>query len=146
VSKHHDARPHLNAARKSVIAVAALFLLIGLANLIRGALSVVYALRLPELRMTVGWPYLAGTAIFWGLAWVGSALALASFFPWARISALATVTLHQTHVWINHLLFDANDYARQTWPRDALLTALVLVTVWAVLWWPSVRREFTRKE
>ena len=85
-------------------------------------------------------------SIFMGVALVGSALALASFFPWARIAALATVMLHQTHVWINHLLFDANDYARQTWPRDALLTVLLLACVWAVLWWPSVRREFRGKE
>ena len=38
--------------------------------------------------------------------------------------ALGAIVLYQGHIWINHLLFDASDYARQTRPRDLVLTVL----------------------
>jgi hypothetical protein len=49
-------------------------------------------------------------------------------------------TLYQAHIWLNHLLFDASDYARQTRPRDLALSALFLAVVWGTLHLPGVRR------
>jgi len=67
------------------------------------------------------------------------------FRRWGRRGALAAVTLYEIHVWVNHLLFDANDYARQTRPRDLVLTLLLLILVWGLLNWPSVQRVFRSK-
>jgi hypothetical protein len=125
-----------------VVAVATVLLLVGLGNLARGSLAITSARRLPDLPLTASWTYLAATGLFWGLAFGVLSFCLASFRPWARVASLASATVFQTHVWVNHLLYDANEYARRTWPRDLLLTALFLGIVVSVLSWPSVRREF----
>ena len=125
-----------------MVGVATVVLISGLANLWRGGLAISYAARLPELPLTVSWAYLAATGIFWGLALTACSVALAGFYPWARWVTLAAATLYELHVWVNHLLFDANDYARRTWPRDLVLTAVLLALVWGVLSWPSIHREF----
>ena len=132
----------LTRTRKWVVALATLVLAIGFANLARGGLAIAYALRLPELPMTAGWEYLAATGLSWGLALTICSFSLAGFYRWARVATLAAAPAFQTHVWVNHLLYDANEYARQTWPRDLVLSALFLGVVWAVLSWPSIRREF----
>ena len=134
--------PRLSLPRKWVIGVGAVVLAVGLANLARGGLTITYSTRLPDLEMSVSWEYLAATSIFWGLALVVSSICLAGFYRWARWATLGVATLYQVHAWVNHLLFDANEYARQTWPRDLILTAVFLALVWGILSWPSVRREF----
>jgi len=135
-------RLRLTRTRKWVVALATLVLAIGFANLARGGLAIAYALRLPELPMTVRWEYLAATGLSWGLVLAVCSFSLASFYRWARVATLAAATAFQTHVWVTHLLYDANEYARRTWPRDLVLSALFLGVVWAVLSWPSIRREF----
>ncbi len=69
-------------------------------------------------------------------------MGLGRFHPWARWGTLAAVAIFEAHVWINHLLFDANDYARQTWSRDLALALLLLISTWVILNWPSIRKEF----
>jgi hypothetical protein len=137
---------HLTRPRRWVVGVATVVLIVGLANVARGALAIAYALRLPELPMTIGWEYLAATGLFWGLLLTGCSFSLAGFYRWARAATLAAATTFQLHVWVNHLLYDANDYARQTWPWDLVLTALFLAIVWTILGWPGIRREFARAE
>ena len=61
----------------------------------------------------------------------------AEFCDWA-----ATYDAH----WLNHFLFDANDYARQVWPRDAALTLLMLISIWGPLNWPSIRKVFREND
>jgi hypothetical protein len=134
----------LNRPRKWIIGLSTVVLVVGLANLARGALAVGYAIRLPELPMTVSWAYLSATGVVWGLVLAALAVCLAAFYRWARMATLAAVTMHQAHVWINHLLFDANDYARGAWPRDLVVTALFLAVVWGMLSLPIIRREFER--
>jgi len=101
-----------------------------------------YAVRLPDLPMTIPWGYAAATGALWGGVLTGCAVGLGCLRPWGRWATLAATTLYQAHVWVNHLLFDASDYAYQTRPRDLLLSALFLALVWGVLNWPSVRRTF----
>ena len=109
-------------------------------------MALYYDGQLPGLPLTVSLTYLAAMGIFWGLAFVACAWGLVRFRRWGRWGALAAVTLYEVHVWINHLLFDANDYARQTQPRDLALTLLLLALVWGLLNWPSVQSVFRPKE
>ena len=81
---------------------------------------------------------------FWGVVFVVCAAGLLRARLWSRWLALVAVTLYEVNVWINHLSFDANDYARQTWPRDLVFTLLLLAFVWGVLNWPSIRKVFKR--
>ena len=136
--------PRLTRPRKWVVGLGTIVLIVGLANLARGGLAIAYAVGLPELPMTVSWAYLAATGIFWGLVLVACSIYLAAFCRWARWTTLVGTSLYEIHAWVNHLAFDANDYARRTWPRDLLLTVVFLALVWAVLSWPSIRNEFER--
>lgn len=125
-----------------LIGVVLLLALVGLGNLGKGVMALHYARMLPDLPMTVSWAYLAGMGMFWGIALLACAVALAMRRPWSRRAALTMATLYQAHAWLNHLLLDASDYARQTWPRDGVLSALFLIAVWGVLSLPSIRRLF----
>ncbi|MBC7225802.1 MAG: hypothetical protein H5T61_01030 [Thermoflexales bacterium] len=112
---------------------------IGLGNLGRAVMALHYARALPDLPLTVPWAYLAGMGIFWGIALIACAVSLQLGRPWSRWVTLAVVTLYQAHVWLNHLLFDASDYARQTRPRDLVLSLLFLAVVWGTLCLPGIR-------
>jgi len=138
--------PALTRSHKWVIALSLLLLALGLANLGRAGMALYYDGQLPGLPLTVSLTYLAAMGIFWGLAFAACAWGLVRFRRWGRWGALAAVTLYEIHVWINHLLFDANDYARQTRPRDLALTLLLLALVWGLLNWPSVQSVFRQQE
>jgi len=138
-------RSSLTRSQKCVIVLTLLILALGLANLGRAAMAVRYAALLPDLPMTVSWTYLAAMGGFWCMAFVVCAVGLMRFWPWSRWGTLAAATLYEIHVWANHLLFDANDYAHQTWPRDLALTLLLLVIVWGLLSWPNIRKVFKRR-
>lgn len=135
-------RAKLTPAQKWIIALGVPILSLGLANLARAALALHYDARLPDLPMTAPLTYVTATSSFWGFVFVACAMGLGRFHPWARWGTLAAVTIFEAHVWINHLLFDANDYARQTWSRDLALALLLLISTWVVLNWPSIRKEF----
>lgn len=119
--------------RSSVIALGLLSLTLGLGNVGRAGMALRYAARLPDLRITVSWWYLVAMGAFWGMAFIMCAAGLIFFRPWSRWLALVAVTLYEVHVWINHLVFDASDYAHQTRPRDAMLTVLLLGVFWGGL-------------
>jgi len=127
-----------------VIALSLLVLALGLANLGRTVMALRYDTLLPDLPLTVPLTYLAAMGGFWGLAFVACAVGLVRFRPWGRWGTLAAVTLYEAHVWVNHLLFDANNYARQTWPRHLILTLLLLALIWGLLNLPSIRKVFKR--
>jgi len=142
-SKH---KKRFTVAQKWVIALSLLLLALGLANLGRAGMALHYDGRLPDLPLTAPLIYLAAMGGFWGIAFVACAGGLIRFRRWGRWGALAAVTLYEIHVWINHLLFDANDYAHQTRPRDLALTLLLLILVWGLLNWPSVQSVFCPQE
>lgn len=132
-------------ARRIVLLFSLLTLSLGLGNLVRLGGAVYFAVRLPDLPMSVSWAYLAAMGGFWGIVFIACAVGLARFQAWGRWGTLTATTLYQAHVWLNHLLFDANDYALLVRPRDLVLTALLLVTVWGMLNWPAVRKTFVRR-
>jgi hypothetical protein len=135
-------RRKLTGPQKWIIVLALVVLALSLGNLGRIARAVYYASHLPDLPMTVSWTYQAVMGGFWSAALLVCTVALMFLWPWARWATLATVTLYQIHVWVNHFLFDANARARQLLPCNAMLTLGLLVFVWVVLNWPSVRQAF----
>ena len=137
-------RPKLTFAHKTVLFMSLLPLALGLGNLVRLGGAVYFALRLPDLPMTVSWTYLATMGGLWGAVFIACVVGLVRFRSWGRWSTLVATTLYEAHVWLNHLLFDASDYAYMVWPRDLVLTALLLVVVWGTLNWPGVRKVFGR--
>lgn len=139
-------RKRLTCPQKQVVALSLLVLALGLANLGRAAMALRYAAHLPDLPMTVSWAYLVVMGGFWSAVSVVCAVGLVRFRPWGRWSTLAATTLYEAHVWVNHLLFDASDYARQTRPRDLLLTFLLLAFTWGLLSLHSVRKTFESEE
>jgi hypothetical protein len=72
------------------------------------------------------------------------AVGLVRFQPWGRWGTVAAASLYEAHAWVNHLLFDASEYALQTRSRDLALTAVFLALVWGLLNCPSVREVFKR--
>lgn len=132
----------LTFAHKSVLALAFLVLALGLGNLVRAVMALRYDALLPDLPLTVPLTYLAAMGGFWGLVLTACTVGLVRLCPWGRWLTLAAVTLYEVHVWANHFLFDANDYARLTRPRDLALTLLLLALAWGFLNWPGIRRMF----
>jgi hypothetical protein len=135
-------QPKLSFAQKLVVVFDFLVLALGLGNLVRAVMAVRYAALLPDVPMTVPWAYLAAMGGFWGVAFLACTVGILTFRRWGRWSTLAAVTLYEVHVWANHFLFDANDYARLTRPRDLALTLLLLALAWGFLNWPGIRRVF----
>ena len=126
-----------------MVALAFLVLALGLANLARMGVALRYVSLLPDLPMTVPLGYLAAMGALWGMVLTACAVGLLRFRPWGRWGTLAAVTLYEVHVWANHLLFDASDYARQTWPWALLLALVLLALVWGLLSLRSVRDTFS---
>jgi hypothetical protein len=135
-------RAGLTCAQKWVVILALLVLGLGLANLARMGVALRYASLLPDLPTTVPLEYLAGMGAFWGVALIACAVGLARFHRWGRWGTLAAVTVYEAHVWVNHLLFDASDYARQTRGWDLFLTVLLLALFWGSLSLHGVRKVF----
>jgi len=143
--RRDEIRRKLTLAQKWVIALGLLTLMLGLGNLGGALMALRYAASLPDLPLTASLNYLAAMGGFWFVVFVVCAIGLVCFRVWGRRSALAAVTLYQTHVWINHFLFDASDYARQTRPRDLLLTLLLLALFWGSLSLRGIRRTFVKE-
>ena len=137
-------RKRLTPSQKWVTTLSLLMLVLGLGNLGRAGVALRYAALLPDLPMTVTWTHLAAMGGFWGVILTACAVGLLRFRPWGRWSTLAATTLYEAHVWANHLLFDASDYTRQTRPWNLALTFFLLVLIWGLLNWPSIRKEFKR--
>jgi hypothetical protein len=132
----------LTRSQKWVVVLALLVLALGLANLVRMGVALRYAFLLPVLPMSVPLEYLATVGAFWGVVLTACAWGLLRFRRWGRRGTLAAVTLYQAHVWVNHLAFDASDYARQTRLWDLLVTVLLLALVWGSLHVRSVQNVF----
>jgi hypothetical protein len=136
----------LTRFQKWVVVLALLVLALGLANLARTGVALRYVFLLPALPMTVPLEYLAAVGGFWGVVLIACAWGLLRFRRWGRRGTLAAVTLYQVHVWVNHLAFDASDYARQTWLWDLLVTVLLLALVWGSLHVRSVQNVFKERK
>ncbi len=119
-------RPPLSPAQRAIATLALLLLFVALGNFTRAGMALYYAGSLRHLPMTASWGYLVGFGLWWGLVMAGAVVGLSRQRRWGWWLALAGATLYQAHVWGNHLVLDASDYARLTWPRDLVLSALFL--------------------
>lgn len=132
----------LTLSQKGVILLSALTLMLGVANAGRAVLALRFAVHLPGLPTTISLDYLAAMAGLWGVAFIFCTVGLSFFFEWGRWSALAAVSLYETNIWANRLLFSASDYARQTIPWDVALTVTLLSLFWIPLNLPQIRQTF----
>ncbi|MGD8967552.1 MAG: hypothetical protein PVI07_08590 [Anaerolineae bacterium] len=132
----------LTAAQKWTALLSILTSLLGLANLGRAGMALLYSARLPRLPTTMSLNYLAAVGAFWGVIFIVCTVSLSCFLSWGRWLTLAAVTFYQAHVWANHLLFDASHYARQTYARDLVLTLVFLLLFWGSLNHPRIRKTF----
>jgi hypothetical protein len=134
----------LTGTQKLVVWFSLLPLALAAGNLTRAVMALRYATRLSHVPMTVSWTYLAAMGGFWAVVFVGCVGGVVGFRRWGRWLTLASATLYEVHVWVNHLLFDVSDYVRLVRLRDLALSLLLLAFVWGFLSWPSIRKVFGR--
>ncbi|MCS7282163.1 MAG: hypothetical protein RMK65_08490 [Anaerolineae bacterium] len=145
-SKPTVQRPSATSYRHLVRWLAILLAAVGIGNIGRAIVAVQYMQRLPDLPLTVPLPYLAVTGAGWGIVLLACAAGLWMLHSWSRPLTLVCVALFQAHTWLNHLAFDASDYAFQTRPRDALVSLLFLALFWGLLNLRGVRRVFKERK
>ncbi len=133
--------------RVKLFILAVLLLGSGL-NLLRAAWAWRQSQALADLASPTSMPMalLAATSLAWGITFSLCALGLWRLRPWGRRATLAAVSLFHAHIWLNHLLFDRSDYARQVRPFAIAHTLAALLVVWGFLYWPVVRRLYDRPE
>jgi uncharacterized membrane protein (DUF2068 family) len=135
-----------NPTRKrpwSVTIFSLLVLLLGSGvNLARAVWALRQASALADLSLSTSMPmsWLAATSLVWGLAFAICGCGLWRLRPWGRTATLVLVTLYHFNIWLNHVLFDRSDYARQVWPFSISNSLVALVMVWGFLNWRSIRR------
>jgi uncharacterized membrane protein (DUF2068 family) len=115
-------------------------------NLLRAAWAWRQAHALADLPTSMPMALLAGTSLAWGILFGACSLGLWRLRPWGRWGTLVAVTLFHGHIWLNHVLFDRSDYARQVWPFAIVHTLVTLFVVWAFLYWPAIRRLYSEQE
>lgn len=126
----------------TLFSLAVLLLGSGL-NLLRAAWAWRQVDALADLPTSMPLALLAGTSLAWSIIFVACSLGLWRLRPWGRRGTLVTVTLFHGHIWLNHVLFDRSDYARQVWPFAIVHTLATLFVVWAFLYWPAIRRLYS---
>jgi hypothetical protein len=127
----------------TLFSLAVLWLGSGL-NLLRAAWAWRQANALTDLPASTAMPMtaLTGTSLVWGVLFGVCSLGLWRLRSWGRRGTLIAITLFHVHIWINHVLFDRSDYARQAWPFAIIHTLGTLCVVWGFLYWPSIRRLY----
>jgi len=111
--------------RRRILAV--LFLLMGLANLLRaGLVPEVLTVLEPEM-LSLPLPLLGVLYGLWGLGFL--ALAILSWLGRARTWAFLIAIVYQLVLWIIRFIGYRSPFAQSLWARDLLLTLLFLVVV-----------------
>ena len=136
----------LTGAQRWVVILTGVTLVLAVGNLGKAIVAVQYAVDLPDLSTTAPLSYFAATGGFWGAVFLTCALGLSGFRDWGRWLTLTAVSLYQIHVWINHLLFNVSNRAREAAPRNLILTILLLFVFWGSLNLPPVRSVFDESE
>ncbi len=107
--------------------LATLFLLLGLANLLRaGLVPEVLTVLEPEM-LSLPLPLLGGLYGFFGLGFI--VLAILSWLGRARAWAFEFALVYQLALWIIRFVGYRSPLAQSLWSRDLLLTVLFLVVV-----------------
>ncbi len=123
-----DAQPLLFPRRQRVTILAlSVFFLGGGVNLIRAGLAFHQARTLPELPFALSPWLLMGSSLVWGGLFLTLGLVLWRAWRRGRQLTLLFLGLYHLHIWINHLVFDQSEAARQRWPLAALNSILVIL-------------------
>ena len=110
-----------------VIIISIVWVILGVANLIRAGMSVYIASALVEYPTSLSLPFLG---VVYGL--LGLIFLAVAIVTWRRKStggALGLAVAYQVVLWIIKLIGYRSEYARSLWPRDLLLTLLFLACV-----------------
>ncbi len=109
-----------------------LFLLVGLANLMRAGAGWYVLPVMADAPLSVPLPWLIGAYTLWGVAFVGMA-----GFWWLRCGgpALPLALAYQAFVWLLRLLGARSAYTQSLWGRDLVLSVVFLALAgWLTAW------------
>jgi hypothetical protein len=136
------ATPPRRKRLKSVTFLALAVLYLGAMNLARAWLALESQPFTRTLPLAIPLPYLAASALIWGLVFVVAAFGVWRLWPWARALLLGAIVLYQLHIWANHWIFDTSSYSRQVWPFHAGISVAWVVIIWGFSFLPSIRRLY----
>ncbi len=85
------------------------------------------------------------TSLIWGLIFIVCGFGLWRRKRWGWRWTPILTSLYHVHIWVNHVLFDTSDYARQIWPFALANSGLVLLFVWGFLYLPSIRAAYRQE-
>jgi hypothetical protein len=103
------------------------WLVFGVANLIRAGMTLYIAPALEGRTLSVSLPFLGSVYGLWGVIFL-----VAAVIAWRRKStggALGLALFYQAVLWILHLVGDRSTYARSLWARDVLMTLVFLAFI-----------------
>ncbi|MBN1889059.1 MAG: hypothetical protein JW850_13780 [Thermoflexales bacterium] len=130
---------------KSTTYLALAVLYTSIVNLVFGVQAIAqwpYLSSLP-VRMPLAW--LIAGKLAWGVVFGVIAWGVWRLAAWGRKAVLAGVVLYQLHIWVNHILFDTSDYARQVWPFAAGMSLVTIGLVWGFMFLPAVHRLYEHR-
>jgi uncharacterized membrane protein (DUF2068 family) len=132
--------------RVTLFSLLVLLLASGL-NLARAYSALRQASALADVPLSTSMPMalLSVTSFVWGLIFAVCSVGLWRLRSWGRMATLVAATLFHVHIWINHIVFDRSDYARQVWPFAIVHSLVALTIVWGFLNWPSIRRLYSQE-
>jgi hypothetical protein len=82
------------------------------------------------------------TGVLWTIGFGAAAAGLYRMRDWGRRWTLLAIVLYQANLWLIGLVFERFSREAITRLPDLLGTLLVILLVWAYLFWPRVRRYF----
>ena len=82
------------------------------------------------------------TGVGWAIGWGIAAVGLYRLKRWAWRWTLVAIALYQANLWLVRLTLEKSSHEALTRPGDAAMSFLSIAGVWAILWWPRVRRAF----
>ena len=115
-------------------------------NLARARLALDGGSFTATLPLAMPLAYLAAGGLFWGIAFIVAACSVWRLWPWARKLVLGAIVVYQLHIWVNHLVFDTSDYARQVWPFHIGISVAWVAAVWGYMALPGIRRLWRERE
>jgi len=107
--------------------LALLFLLVGLANLIRARMAFYIPPVLEGYTLSVPLPALGGFYLGWGMLF-----GVIAIFFWLRRAlgwAIPVAVVYQVTLWMLCIFAYRSEYARALWARDLVMTGLFMVVV-----------------
>lgn len=110
-----------------VLAISIIWIVFGVANLLRAGMTVYIAPALVEYPPSLSLPVLGSVYGLWGMIFLVMAV-----IAWRRESvcgALGLALAYQIFLWMIKLIGYRSAYACSLWPRDALLTLLFLASI-----------------